>query len=443
MTNNSINTNNPITIAQGGFGGTTATTSFNNVSPNTTKGDLIVHNGTNNVRLGVGANNLVFTANSVATEGVNWAAGSFMTSAGISSNSLTITSSPITTSGTIGVNLPASMQGSNMVINGDFQVWQRGAGGSATFTGIAAGTTLYTADRWQCQISGTGNGYFNQTAGTTSGSYRMRMGRTVGNTGTGNWACTTSLTRDMCIGAAGNVLAISYKAVCGANYSPTSSVLSVSVYSGTGSSDVSSLSTGFTGLVQEYGVAQVVTTSLQSFSGATATLATNVTQLAVYFGMNPTGTAGADDWVEITDVKLEISPQATPFERKSFSEELKQCQYFFQKTFNYTVAPADNRATGSGEFYSFAAVAGSTANLGTSLIFSRPMRVAPTITAYTPNSATAGRGYNLTRTTVLGGAVSVSNVMQWHVRLGSGTTTAGTVAGDQLQYNFIFDSELT
>lgn len=50
------------------------TTSFNNVSPLSAKGDLIVYSGTNNVRLPVGTNSFVLTANSSATNGVNWAA---------------------------------------------------------------------------------------------------------------------------------------------------------------------------------------------------------------------------------------------------------------------------------------------------------------------------------------------------------------------------------
>lgn len=63
-------------LANGGTNGTSATTGFNNLSPLTTKGDIPVHNGTNNVRLPVGANTFVLTADSTQTEGVKWAAAS-------------------------------------------------------------------------------------------------------------------------------------------------------------------------------------------------------------------------------------------------------------------------------------------------------------------------------------------------------------------------------
>ncbi len=42
------------------------------VSPLTTKGDLLVHDGTSSVRMGVGADNRVLAADSTEDEGVKW-----------------------------------------------------------------------------------------------------------------------------------------------------------------------------------------------------------------------------------------------------------------------------------------------------------------------------------------------------------------------------------
>jgi hypothetical protein len=61
-------------IANGGTGQTTQTAAFDALSPATTKGDLIVHNGTNDVRLPVGTNDFVLTADSTQASGVKWAA---------------------------------------------------------------------------------------------------------------------------------------------------------------------------------------------------------------------------------------------------------------------------------------------------------------------------------------------------------------------------------
>lgn len=60
-------------ISKGGTGQTTQTAGFDALSPTTTKGDIIVDNGTNAVRLPIGTNNQVLTADSAETTGVKWA----------------------------------------------------------------------------------------------------------------------------------------------------------------------------------------------------------------------------------------------------------------------------------------------------------------------------------------------------------------------------------
>jgi hypothetical protein len=65
---------NALPIASGGTGGTTAVTAFDALSPATTKGDLIVSNGTDNVRQAVGTDTHVLTADSTTATGVKWAA---------------------------------------------------------------------------------------------------------------------------------------------------------------------------------------------------------------------------------------------------------------------------------------------------------------------------------------------------------------------------------
>ena len=63
-----------VPIANGGTGQTTAVTGFNALSPSTTKGDLITNDGTNDVRLPVGINTYVLTADSTTAAGIKWAA---------------------------------------------------------------------------------------------------------------------------------------------------------------------------------------------------------------------------------------------------------------------------------------------------------------------------------------------------------------------------------
>ncbi|XGC80310.1 tail fiber domain-containing protein [Bdellovibrio bacteriovorus] len=59
-------------IANGGTGQTTAIAAFNGLSPLTTKGDIIVNDGTNDIRLAVGSNGQVLSANSAQASGLQW-----------------------------------------------------------------------------------------------------------------------------------------------------------------------------------------------------------------------------------------------------------------------------------------------------------------------------------------------------------------------------------
>jgi len=62
-------------IANGGTGQTAQTAAFDALAPTTTKGDLIVHNGTDNIRVAVGGTNgHVLTVDSAEASGVKWAA---------------------------------------------------------------------------------------------------------------------------------------------------------------------------------------------------------------------------------------------------------------------------------------------------------------------------------------------------------------------------------
>lgn len=102
-TGTASNVTGTVAIANGGTGQTTAVAAFDALSPTTTKGDLIVSNGTDNVRLAVGANTQVLTADSTTATGVKWAAasggGSNITTQGLWENALTISTNYSITSG--------------------------------------------------------------------------------------------------------------------------------------------------------------------------------------------------------------------------------------------------------------------------------------------------------------------------------------------------------
>jgi hypothetical protein len=102
-TGTASNVTGTVAIANGGTGQTTAVNAFDALSPATTKGDLIVSNGTDNVRLAVGTNAYVLTADSTTAAGIKWAAaaggGSNITAQGMWENALTISTNYTITSG--------------------------------------------------------------------------------------------------------------------------------------------------------------------------------------------------------------------------------------------------------------------------------------------------------------------------------------------------------
>lgn len=61
-----------VAIANGGTGQSTQTNAYDALSPNTTKGDITVNNGTDNVRQAIGANNSMLVADSTQANGVKW-----------------------------------------------------------------------------------------------------------------------------------------------------------------------------------------------------------------------------------------------------------------------------------------------------------------------------------------------------------------------------------
>lgn len=61
-----------VPIANGGTGQATATAGFNALSPLSTKGDILVHDGTNNKRLAIGSDGTIPVADSAQTDGIKW-----------------------------------------------------------------------------------------------------------------------------------------------------------------------------------------------------------------------------------------------------------------------------------------------------------------------------------------------------------------------------------
>ena len=230
--------------------------------------------------------------------------------------------------------------------NGGFEVWQRGAGGSASIS-LNASTTAYTADRWYLFTNANQASTVSQVTGLTTGSrFAGKFQRNSGQTGTTGMVMGFPLDSDECAMIAGQIVALSFTAKAGANYSPASGFLSVFFVAGTGTPVKQSV--GYTNQTLPINQANgaTLTTSAQRFTFVSATVPTTTTQAEVNFQWNPVGTAGADDSFTIDDVQLEILPSATSpiaqFERWPFERMLAACKRHYRKTMPYATAPAQN-----------------------------------------------------------------------------------------------------
>lgn len=262
------------------------------------KGDLIAGTAANAVtNLSVGSDGQTLVADSSATTGLRYQA-------------------------------PKSQ---NAVYNSGFDVWQRG---TSVATGNGSAGTAYTADRWQSVMTAGAMTTSRQATGDTTNlpniQYCARVQRNSGTTSTAGVNFIQTLETTDSIRFTGQTVTFSFYARAGANFSSASNLLGVNLYYGTGT-DQNVIYT-FTGATAVINTTKTLTTTWQRFT-ATATVSTASTEIGYFFNYTPVGTAGTNDYFEITGVQLEVGSVATPFNRMSgtLQGELAACQRYYYR----------------------------------------------------------------------------------------------------------------
>ena len=264
------------------------------------KGDLIAAVAADSLnRLAVGSNDQVLVADSAASTGLAWKS--------------------------YGAQVVA---GKNAVINGGFDIWQRG-----TSISTLANNT-YCADRWTGGGGGAAMTVSRQDTGDTTNlpniQYAARVQRDNTNANTNNRQFVQTIETANSIVFAGKTVTVSFYARAGANFSAASNLLKVNAVTGTGTDQ--SAWTGFTGSTTALDTSVTLTTTWQRFS-ATTSFASTAKEIYLNFFFTPTGTAGAADFFEITGVQLEVGSVATPFSRAggTIQGELAACQRYYER----------------------------------------------------------------------------------------------------------------
>ena len=204
----------------------------------------------------------------------------------------------------------------NMLINGDYQVWQRGTSGTVN---------MYMCDRWY--------GWGNQQALTqqqadnqthNSGRFALRVAHNDASANTFSSIAQTLETNDTAK-ARGKKLTFTIDVKKGSAFTGN---LTLQIVERTDSE--ASINSGTRNVMVTSDITSSLTTSLQRF---TCTTTSTVAQGARTIGVNVnhTGTSGTDanNFFQVERAQLEIGDTATDFEHRSYGEELSLCQRYY------------------------------------------------------------------------------------------------------------------
>jgi hypothetical protein len=269
--------------------------------------------------------------------------------------------------------------------SGGFEVWQRGAGDSASIA-VAASTTAYTTDGWYLASGANQASVVAAVAGLTNGSkLAARLRRNSGQTGTGVMRFAMPLDVDEVYAARGGILALSFWAKAGANWSPSSGTLNFDVYFGNSGSPAKRGGSAYSGETNPIHGSVNLTpggAAVQVTLVASGAAGTDLLKGEIQFSWTPAGTAGAADDFSLDDLQLEVVPAtnspATDFERLSFAETFLACQRSYEKSYAYATVPGSAYTAGTANI----TMSHPSANFAYTYGLKAAKRAAPTVTIY-------------------------------------------------------------
>lgn len=314
---------------------------------------------------------------------------------------------------TVGYNqLTADMQSKfamkNRIINGALQIWQRGTSFTSVGNGISA--PQYTADR---MFGYRGSGWaanldISQQAGFGSNQYCLRAQRTNGTSSTAVIVIGQIVESVNMYDLQGKSVTLSFYCRAGSNFS--GGTVSPQVYTSTAANQTSaSLAVGtWTGsAVTSTSITPTTTATQYTF---TTTIPSNALSLGILFVWTPTGTAGANDYLDFTGVQLEAGSSATGYEYRQYQQELALCQRYY-----YKLTPPNTSAIFCNSLND------STTLANGFVTFESPMRTSPTALE---QSGTASHY----RIQITGNAINCSAVPSFNSASTWGSSIVFTVA---------------
>lgn len=121
----------------------------------------------------------------------------------------------------------------------------------------------------------------------------------------------------------------------------------------------------------------------------------STTNIGVFIYQNNVATSDtAGIFLEITNVQLVQSPTASTFQYLDIDVIVAKCQRYFEKTYNLDVAPGT--VTSAGEIdWGHTSVSTNNIKSGTHCVFNTSKRVTPTMVFFSSNTGTSGKVYSV------------------------------------------------
>lgn len=222
----------------------------------------------------------------------------------------------------------------NKLINGSVSIDQRN---TASVPVNASGSIVYGPDRYAIYAlapSGTLTG--KKAPGDLSSQYCLRLSKTAGNYASGLWAFQTIESLDA-YALSGKAVTLSFRARVGSTFTGSTAV-GKAIYTGIGNDEGAAGGVGgsWTGWAAPTLTAvsnPALNGNFQTYS-FTATLSASTTEIMVGLSMACSASAGsANDYIEFTDIQLEIGSIATAFATRPYGLELSLCQRYYYRMF--------------------------------------------------------------------------------------------------------------
>jgi hypothetical protein len=217
----------------------------------------------------------------------------------------------------------------NLIINGGMEVWQRGTSSSSKGN--------YTADRWKHHFYSSGSiTTSKQASGLVDFPNCVRVQRPVGTTAIQDLYLNYAMESQECSRLVGKTLTLSYWMRKGSDFA--GNTMRAVLMFGTGVDDYINYDYFATHRVSAHTLGGIrrYSTPTTNWERITETyqVHADTTQIGVAFSSDydsTSGTAGANDYIDITGVQLELGSTATDFEHRSYGEELALCQRYYRE----------------------------------------------------------------------------------------------------------------